>query len=175
MRQQQEYRKCQTLKMSSYERHRQELDKVSKGDVLSDLMIAFFQAAHSLHGDPDKVQYVKYCASDIDKLGRVLKFLGLAETNQQSMLGWTPTARLVHIIAERAARPTKGSATPATKKERQVINSLLQLAGGQTEEVFTDDFLFNVLNGLGFLGEGGDGECKPTALLREVLENLFQV
>lgn len=169
------------LKNESYERHRQESDKVSKGDFLSDLMIALFQAAHSLHGDDpresltDKVQYVKHCASDIDKLGRVLKFLGLAETNQQSMLGWTPTARLVHIIAERAARPTKGSATRATKKERQVIDSLLQLAGGQTEEVFTDDFLFNVLNGLGFLRESGGGECKPTALLREVLENWFQV
>jgi hypothetical protein len=170
------------LKNESYERHRQESDKVSKGDVLPDLMIALFQAAHPLAGDDpgesltDKVQYVKYCASDIDRLGRVLKFLGLAETNQQSMLGWTPTARLVHIIAERAARPTKGSATTrATKKERRVIDSLLQLAGGQTEQVFTDDFLFNVLNSLGFLRESGGGECRPTALLREVLENLFQV
>jgi hypothetical protein len=151
-------------------------DTVLKHDLLSDLMIAIFQEAHPIGGDKDvtdKRQYVKYCASDIDKLGRIFKFLGLAKDSAQSAFGWKPTARLLHIIAERAARPTKGNATRATKKERQVIDSPLQLAGGQTEEVFTDDFLFNVLNGLGFLRESGGGECKPTALLREVIEGMF--
>jgi hypothetical protein len=159
------------------ERTTRKLDTVSKPDLLSDLMIAIFQEAHPIGSGykdvTDKTQYVKYCASDIDKLGRIFKFLGLAKDSAQSAFGWTPTARLLQIIAERAARPTKGSATRATKKERQIIDSLLQLAGGQTEEVFTDDFLFDVLNGLGFLQESGSGECKPTALLREVIEGMF--
>jgi hypothetical protein len=144
------------------------------GDIQS-LLIAIFQAAHSIFTETDKpiIEYLNSCASDINKLGRILKFLGLAEDSAQSAFGWKPTAELIQIIAERAARPTKASKTQASKMERRFVDSLIQLAGGQTEEPFTDDFLFNVLNGLGLLQESDTG-VKPTARLREVVTTMFE-
>jgi hypothetical protein len=144
---------------------------------LSVLMIAIFQMAHPIYRNKveplGQTEYLAHCASDIDELGRIFKFLGLAEDSAQSAFGWRPTARLVRIIAERAARPTKGSDTRATKKERQLVDSLLQLAGKQTEEILPDEFLFNVLNGLGLLRGSVGGECKPTTLLKEVVQDML--
>jgi hypothetical protein len=151
-------------------------DTVSKTDIVCDLMIAIFQEANSIwdwEDVADKAQYVKCCASDIDRLGRVLKFLGLAEDEKQSVLGWKPTAQLIRIIARRAARPTKASEKYVTKRERAIIQSLLQLAGGWVETVYSEDFVFTVLNSFGLLRESVHGECKPTALLREMLGETF--
>jgi hypothetical protein len=78
------------------------------------------------------------------------------------------------MVAERAARPTKGSNKRATRKEEAMIQSLLQLADGWVEQTFTDDFVFNVLNCFGLLRESVYGECKPTTLLQELLANVFE-
>jgi hypothetical protein len=147
-------------------------------DIDSNLMVAIFQEAHpidSIDKEFSATEYLTYCAPDIERLGRVFKFLGLAEASTQSALGWKPTAHLLHIIGKRAvARPIKGSHKQATGKERQLVESLFQLAGGQPEEEFIgDDFVFRVLNGLGFLREAV-GSCKPTSLLQETFEDVFK-
>ena len=83
---------------------------------LSVLMIAIFQMAHPIYRNKveplGQTEYLAHCASDIDELGRIFKFLGLAEDSAQSAFGWRPTARLVGIIAERAARPTSQGLRP---------------------------------------------------------------
>jgi hypothetical protein len=157
-----------------------EADKGGTPDIQSNLMIAIFQAAYPIWNDvkkedeADQTRYVKCCASDIERLGRIFKFLGLAEDDKQSVLGWKPTAKLIRMVAERAARPTKGSNKRATRKEEAMIQSLLQLADGWVEQTFTDDFVFNVLNCFGLLRESVYGECKPTTLLQELLANVFE-
>jgi hypothetical protein len=142
--------------------------------LAADLMAAIFQATDHIFLEKGDVteQYLKHCASDIDRLGRLLKFLGLAEDDKDGVFGWKPTAKLISLIAERAARPAKGSDKRATARERAVVGSLLQLAGGWVEPTYTDDFVFRALNSLGLLRETVYGECKPTALLKEVLENV---
>jgi hypothetical protein len=145
---------------------------------LSDLMIAIFQAADPIYAGmedvTEKLEYVKSRGSDIDRLGRVLKFLQLAEDSPQSVFGWTPTAQLIRIVAERADRPAKASRKHVTNRERAIIAPVLQVAGGWAEQTYTDDFVFNVLNGLGLLCQTHMGECKPTSFLREMLEELFE-
>jgi hypothetical protein len=165
--------------MRSKTKRIKDMDKV-KSDNLDDnslLMLAIFQTVHLICDEGSGVsmtEYLKYCASDIARIGHVFKFLGLAEECTKSALGWKPTAHLIQIIAERSARPAKGSEKEATEKDRKLVNSLLQLAGGTTEEVITDDFFFAVLNALGFLREAPGGECKPTSLLHETIEAVFE-
>jgi hypothetical protein len=142
------------------------------------LLTSIFESAHPIvrdvGGEVTGTEYLKFCASDIDRIGRVFKFLGLAEECTQSVLRWKPTGRLIRMIGERSARPTKPSKKEATEKDRRLVNMLLQVAGGEsTEEYITDDFCFRVLNALGFLREvHGDG--KPTSLLRETFEDVFR-
>jgi hypothetical protein len=157
-----------------------EADKGGTPDIQSDLMIAIFQAAYPIWNDvkkedeEDQTVYVKALATDIKRLGRMFKFLGLAEDDKQSVLGWKPTAKLIRMVAERAARPTKGSNKRATRKDDAMMQSLLQVADGWVEQTFTDDFVFNVLNCFGLLRENIYGECKPTAPLRDMLQEIFQ-
>jgi hypothetical protein len=138
------------------------------------LLVAIFQEAHP-NNAVSATEFLQHFAPDIARLGRVFKFLGLAEESTESTLGWQPTDQLIHIVAERAARPTKASRKRATAKELKPVDSLIQIAGGETEEIhFTGDFLFTVLNALGLLLEARGG-CKPTSLLRETVEGIFPI
>jgi hypothetical protein len=145
-------------------------------DIESNLMVAIFQELDLIIFDDEEpaTEYLKHCAPHIERLGRVFKFLGLAEANTQSALGWKPTAQLLHVIGRRVgANPIKASHKQATAKERKLVESLFQLAGGDVEEVITDDFVFCVMNALGLLQEGPGGGCKPTPLLQETFEEVF--
>jgi hypothetical protein len=142
------------------------------------LLTSIFQSAHpitrSVGGELNGTEYLQFCAPDIERLGRVFKLLGLAEVSTQSALGWKPTAHLLDIIGQRAARPTKASHKQETAKEHQFVESLFELAGGDPQEPeITEDFLFSVLNALGLLQEGRGGGCKPTFLLQETFEDIF--
>jgi hypothetical protein len=80
-------------------------------DFESNLMVPMFQEAHPIDGlgpetEPSATKYLTCCAADIARLGRVLKFLVLAEASTDSALGWKPTADLLRIIARQlVARP----------------------------------------------------------------------
>jgi hypothetical protein len=149
---------------------------MSQNCNIESLLVAIFQAAHPIGtrvGDPvSATEFLQYFAPDIARVGRVFKFLGLAEESTESTLGWQPTDQLIRIIAERAARPTKASSKEATAKELKLVDSLIQIAGGVTEECLTDDLFFSALNALGLLREARGG-CKPTSLLRETVEEIF--
>jgi hypothetical protein len=135
------------------------------------LLLAIFQAAHPTN-TTTATDFLQSFAPDIARVGRVFKFLGLAEESPQSALGWKPTDQLIRIVAERAARPTKASMKEATTKELTLVDALIQIAGGEAEEQLTDDFLFSVLNALGLLREARGG-CKPTSLLRDTVQGTF--
>jgi hypothetical protein len=145
-------------------------------DIESNLMVAIFQELDLICFDqePSATEYLKLCVPHIERLGRVFKFLGLAEASTQSALGWKPTAHLLHIIGKRVvAHPTKASHKQATAKEQKLVESLFQLAGGEAEQYIGDDFVFSVLKGLALLQEDRVGGCKPTSLLQETFEDVF--
>jgi hypothetical protein len=144
-------------------------------DIESNLMVAMFQEAYPI-GDTETVagEYLACRSADIERLGRVLKFLGLAEASTKCGLGWKPTGVLLHIIARQvAARPPKASKKQATAKECKIVESLFQLAGGQAEDYVGEDFVFCLLNCLGLLRLDRVGDCKPTRLLRETAKAIF--
>jgi hypothetical protein len=148
-----------------------------KLDAGSNLMLAIFQELDLISfpdEEPSATEYLKLCAPHIERLGRVFKFLGLAEAST-SALGWKPTAHLLHIIGQRlAANPIEASHEQANAKERKLVESLFQLAGADVQEPFiTDDFVFCVMKVLGLLQEGPGGSCKPTSLLQETFEDVF--
>jgi hypothetical protein len=145
-------------------------------DIESNLMVAIFQALHPLgriDQESSATQYLTWCAPDIERLGRVFKFLGLAEAST-SALGWKPTAHLLHLIGEALAASTiQASHKGANAKERKLVESLFQLAGGEAEEHIEDDFVFSVLRGLALLQADRTGNWKPTSLLQETFEDVF--
>jgi len=146
-------------------------------DIGSHLMVAIFQELPLVCfiGKPDAVEYQRLCRPEIERLGRVFKFLGLAEASTNSAIGWKPTADLLHLIGKRlAGHPIKGSRKLATAKERKVIESLIQVAGGQAEHVITDIFAFGVLEALGLLRMDKVGDWKPTSLLQERLKTSLE-
>jgi hypothetical protein len=94
------------------------------------LLVAIFQAAHPIEntrtGDPvSAAEFLRHCAPDIARVGRVFKFLGFAEESPQSALGWKPTEKLIRIVVERAARPTKG---PTMKQPQRTSSSSTALS-----------------------------------------------
>ncbi len=142
------------------------------------LLTSIFQSAHpvvhDVGGELNATEYLKFCASDIERIGRVFKFLGLAEESTQSVLRWKPTDRLIRMIGERSARPTKPSKKVLTEKDRRLVDMLLLVAGGDTkEDQMMDDFCISVLNALGFLREVQGGP-KPTSLLKEIILDTVQ-
>jgi len=148
-------------------------------DIESKLMVAMFQEARPIailgrESEPSAREYLTLRAADIERVGRVLKFLGLAEASTESALGWKPTANLLHLIARQLdAHSARGSQKQATAKERKVVESLFQLAGGEPEEEFVgEDLVFCVLNCLGLL-RASVGGCKPTCSLQEIFEGIF--
>src|SRR6266480_1093330 len=98
---------------------------MSQNCNIESLLVAIFQAAHCIErdiGDPVRTrEFLQYYAPDIARVGRVLKFLGLAEECSQSALGWKPTEKLIRIVVERAARPTTGTDNEATAKDRKLV------------------------------------------------------
>jgi hypothetical protein len=69
------------------------------------LVLSIFQEAYPL--DKAKVSTEDYLAHfefEIDRIGRVLKYLELAQAAAQSELGWKPKPILMKLIAERVAR-----------------------------------------------------------------------
>jgi hypothetical protein len=148
------------------------------------LLIETFQIAHLM--DLSQTDFCKRYNADIERMGRVFKFLGLAEEGKESALGWQPTDELIDIIAERLTRPfgwkpidiiaervARANKDRTTIKDRRLVDSIFQIAGGQKEYDPWKEFVFLVLNYLGFLYEAQPGDIKPTSLLRETVEAMI--
>jgi hypothetical protein len=117
---------------------------------------------------------------EIDRTGRVLKFLGLAKEAARSDLGWKPMPRLMEVVAEKMVRPTPTCKIRATNEDRNFLSSFFVRATGDAlkseRSVDAFDFCCSVLAVLGLLNETADGGYKPTPCLRElILETYLQV
>lgn len=146
------------------------------------LLVAIFQQANPLEPQSSVAEYLDYFGFEIDRMGRVLQFLGLAKKSNQCDLVWAPNHRLMRIIAEKATRPfQEGGQIVVSKEDREFVASIYHLATGDViEEDSMDgiDFCCNVLAIFDLLekGEGEDGGFKPTPRIKDlVLEHFLKV
>jgi hypothetical protein len=136
------------------------------------LMLSIFQEAHPLSMRVRPEEYLDRCDFEIDRMGRVLKYLGLAQGGR-SDLCWKPTPMLMKIIAEGLAHPpVKAKGVEVTDDERNSVESLIMYATGDVpdeDSMDATEFCCSVLVALGLLTEGASGGYKPTDRLHEVM------
>jgi hypothetical protein len=137
------------------------------------LMISIFQEAYPLdeiRRSPE--EYLDHFGFEIDRMGRVLKYLGLARVEAGSGLGWKAESMLMKIIAETVAHPPQKRKCTVTENDWRSVRSLMMHATGDVPEEDSMDateFCCSVLVALGFLKEGVSGGYKPTDRLQEVM------
>ena len=121
--------------------------------------------------NPD--EYRDALDAEIDQLGRVLKYLGLAQTAAaRSDFGWEPAPLLMKIIAERVVRYSKKEkAVVVTEHDKSFVRLLMMRAFGDVSEEIYDatKFCCVVLAALGLMKKGMPGGYKPTRRLRDLL------
>lgn len=127
------------------------------------LLISIFQEACPL--DKAKVSaedYLAHCEFEIETLGDLFKYLGLAQAAARSELGWEPKPILMTLIAERVARaPVKSKFNSAVDDGWNFVPALIIRAEG----VDAIDFCCSVLRVLGLVCDGD----KPTRRLRDLM------
>jgi hypothetical protein len=81
-----------------------------KLDTGSRLMITIFQQVFLPQDDErDPKKYLKKYATDIKLAGQLFEYLGLAQIDERSPLGWKPTDQLVDIIAKKSSAPIEAN------------------------------------------------------------------
>jgi hypothetical protein len=85
-------------------------------------MISIFQEGYSLgsmRASPE--EYLEHFGFEIDRMGRVPRYLGLAQGPARSDLGWKAAPMLMKIIAERLVhRPEKRKRASVTENQRRL-------------------------------------------------------
>jgi hypothetical protein len=73
----------------------------------TNLLIAMLREAWTYHGDDQlsAPEYLKRYGHLINGAGQFLIYLGLAQPDRNSDLGWRPTPLLDGIVARKATRP----------------------------------------------------------------------
>jgi hypothetical protein len=136
------------------------------------LMIEIFQEADplgSMRVSPE--EYLDSCDFEIDRIGRVFKYLGLAQGGQ-SDLCWQPTPMLMKIIAERLARISV-KVDPKADDGWNFIHALITHATGLELEDHHNaiNCCRHALAALGLLQEVAPGAraYRPTRRLRDLM------
>jgi hypothetical protein len=150
----------------------QKKDKTMRNETI--LMLSIFQHANPL--GPIAVtpeEFLDHFEFEIDRMGLVLKCLGLAQTAAQSDdFVWKPAPMLIKIIAERAARPfVENKPVLVTDHDQNFVHSLMMRATGDVPEEDSMDateFCCSVLVALGLMKKGAGG-YKPTRRLRDLM------
>jgi hypothetical protein len=139
----------------------------------STVLISILQKACTFEGDGhlSAGEYLKKYRRLIEETCRLLEGLGLAELDDQSELGWKPTARLVSIIAKQATRPLRNSKTRETQRDNLLLDAVIDLAHLNLDDVpGAVHYGFEVLGVLGLLRSSVDDIAwKPTRLLRQLV------
>jgi hypothetical protein len=152
-----------------------------KYDNVTVLLVSIFQKANPI-GPSSVADYFAHFEFEIDRMGSVLRFLGLAKKSNQCDLVWAPNHRLMRIIAEKATRPfQERGEIVVSKADREFVASMHHLATGDVKEdgrMDTTGFCCNVLTILDLLekGKDDDGGFKPTPRIKDlVLEHFLKV
>jgi hypothetical protein len=131
------------------------------------LLVSIFRKASQHLSRLSTAEFLEAHQDEIPQTCRLLKFLGLIEPAPDSMVGFKPTVRLIHLLGERLGRRTDYCKSPVTEMDRTFAASLGQIAGGDCSY-----FWYYVLAALGLL-KIAKGGYAPTSLIHNlVLERL---
>jgi hypothetical protein len=142
-----------------------------KYDDVTYLLIEIFQQANPLEPAPNAGKFVDLFRFEINELGGVLKFLGLAASDNCE-LGWVPSHVLMRIIAEQVASPSKkGSKSNVRNEDRDFVDSISQVVTGDPDADELSDFCCNILATFGLLEKCKDRGFKPTPRIKDIILN----
>jgi hypothetical protein len=135
------------------------------------LMVAIFQKMFQLEkGIADPAKYVKRHELRIKKAGQLLEYLGLAEQDAESSLGWKPTRRLIEIIADRLSKNLPRGESYGDDHTSHFL-SIAVFGRGETE----DNLGYEMLHALGLLRETSSGDWKATQQLKELFSHGYNM
>jgi hypothetical protein len=150
--------------------------QVTNLDSDSLMMITLFQKVfHAGYVERDPVKYLKRYPGYIKYAGQLFAYLGLANIDKESSLGWKPTERLKKIVKNKAGSLREPRPLKTVALKDQLIMSLLN------DVVFGDlrypdqrgSLGYDVLQLLGLLRQDRDGWMKASPVLLELFANAY--
>ena len=135
------------------------------------LMISIFQEIFDRpEGNPK--DFLADFAFEIEQIGRLLNYLGLAQASARSDLGWKPAPMLMEIIAERLGRSTV-KVDPKADDGWNFVRALIIHATGLKPKEHNNaiECCKSALAALGLLQEVAPGirVYRPTRRLRDLM------
>jgi hypothetical protein len=141
-------------------------------DVQTRLLIGFFQQAIQVgEVEPDPVKYLKKFQSEIKTTGRFFEYLGLAKADNQSPLGWKPTAPLLDLIAKSKARRSKPTRKSASLVDTLILDLMLEIVLGSN----AGNFCCYVLIELGLIVRNIDNDWLPAPELLRLFADAYDI
>jgi hypothetical protein len=146
-------------------------------DSKSLMMITLFQKVfHAGYVERDPVKYLKRYPGYIKYAGKLFAYLGLANIDKESSLGWKPTERLKKIVKNKAGslhepRPLKSVAL----KDQLIMSLLNHVVFGDLRYPDQRGLLgYDVLHLLGLLRRDRDGWMKASPVLLDLFARAYE-
>jgi hypothetical protein len=119
--------------------------------------------------ETNPAKYLKKCRPEIETTGQFLAYLGLAQADKLSPLGWKPTAPLLDLIAK-----SKAPRSRPTRKSASLVDTLfLDLMIDTVLGSGADNFCCYVLVRLGLIVEDVDGDRTPAPHLLQLFSDAY--
>jgi hypothetical protein len=133
------------------------------------LMVSIFQKIFQFEEIADPAKYVKRHEIRVKKAGQLLEYLGLAEQDVKSPLGWKPTRRHIEIIADRLSK----NLSRGESEVDDLTTRFLSIAVFGRGDAMAD-LGYSTLHALGLLRETSSG-WKATRQLKELFANGYDM
>jgi hypothetical protein len=150
--------------------------QVTNLDSDSLMMIPLFQKVfHAGYVERDPVKYLKRYPGYIKYAGQLFAYLGLANIDKESSLGWKPTKRLKKIVKNKAGSLREPRPLKTLDLKDHLIMSLLNdvVFGGLRYPDQRGLLGYDVLHLLGLLRRDRDGSMKASPVLLELFADAY--
>src|SRR5277367_803907 len=133
-------------------------------------LFVIFREACTTEWDETKALngYVKFWKENVFAVGRVFQWLGLAEPDEESVIGWKASSLLMGLmVINRRGRLSRK--TTVSQEDIDTFDLIVEAALGNKED-WSDSlgFIWDCLRVVGLVMETQEGELAPTRLLREL-------
>jgi hypothetical protein len=149
----------------------QEKKKHEVMDTESSFLIKFIQTLlREPESNMDPIEYLERYDACIRATGHIFERLGLAEFDEQRLIGWKATRCFIALIADRDANPPKSTRNWANFPERALVDILLVA----TKDVHRR-FVCEVLESLGLLRRADFDGWIPAPRLSQLIVEVSEL